>query len=294
MRIWTTVEEARRHRQQARGRVALVPTMGALHEGHLRLVEEGRRLADTVFVSIFVNPTQFGPGEDLDHYPRTLEEDLRLCEAAQVAGVFTPSVQEMYPPEVIDAAVDVPDLTSDLEGAWRPGHFNGVCRVVLKLLNIFQPDLAMFGEKDYQQLRVVQAMVADLMLPTRIVPVPTVREPDGLAMSSRNRYLDEPQRRKAVGLYKALKQAQRMVEEDQETDPLAVERAMRQVLEVHHVEVDYAVVRHPHTLKPLDCIEPKLTDGVVALIAGRLDGVRLIDNMVLGHKRRAEQALRIA
>lgn len=282
MLVARTIAEARRQRRDAAGTVALVPTMGALHAGHLALVEQGRTLADHVFVSIFVNPTQFAPHEDFARYPRPLEQDLRMCEQAGVAGVLAPPVEEIYPPDALPAQVEVPALAQDLEGIRRPTHFAGVCRVVMKLLNIYTPDVAIFGQKDFQQLRIIQAMVADLMMPVEVVAAPTRREPDGLAMSSRNRYLDEEDRRHAPGLYKALTQAKMLVEDSGEADPAVVERAMRQVMEAHHVDVDYAVVRHPHTLATLDCLEPALTGGVVALVAGRLGKVRLIDNMLLG------------
>jgi pantoate--beta-alanine ligase len=282
MLVHDTIAELRRVRDAAPGTVGFVPTMGALHAGHLALVRAARKQCDTVFVSIFVNPTQFGPGEDYQHYPRTLEVDLEACRREGVDHVFTPSVDTMYPPDVPDAAIDVPDLTADLEGHHRPGHFPGVCRVVAKLLNIARPDVAYFGQKDYQQLKVIEALTRDLALPARIEPVPTVRESDGLALSSRNQYLTADQRPHALGLAKALQQARHLIEREGETDPAAVEQAMRDTLLAHHLSVDYATVRHPHTLRPLDIIEPALTDGVVALIAARLGEVRLIDNAILG------------
>ena len=276
------IESIRTFRQGTDGTIALVPTMGALHRGHLVHVERAKQIADRVVVSIFVNPTQFGAGEDYDRYPRPVEDDLRLCREAGVDCVFAPSAEVMYPPDVLDASVDVADLTRMLEGASRPGHFAGVCRVVTKLLNLVQPDVVTFGRKDYQQLRVVEAMIRDLMMPVRIEEVETLRDEDGLAISSRNRYLDEQQRRRALGLSKALRQAAMLVEEEGETDPKAVEDAMAEALAAHQAEVDYAVVRHPATLKPLDILEPSLTGGVVALVAARVDSVRLIDNRLLG------------
>lgn len=283
MWLSTTIADVRRRRRAEAGTVAFVPTMGALHEGHIALVEHGHRVADHVVVSIFVNPTQFGPHEDFHKYPRPLERDLAMCEAAGVAGVFNPPVEEMYPPHAPACEVNVPMLTADLEAAARPGHFAGVCRVVAKLLNIVQPDVACFGMKDYQQLQVVTAMVRDLNMPVAILPCPTVREPDGLAMSSRNRYLDAEQRRRATGLAKALEQARMLVEDAGEADPATVEAAMRQVIVAHRFDrIDYATVRHPHTLATLDAIEPALTGGVVALVAARLGPTRLLDNRVLG------------
>ena len=277
MWVTDTVDETRKRRGALTGRVALVPTMGALHAGHLALVHRARELAEHVLVSIFVNPTQFGRGEDLERYPRTLEADLSACRDAGVAGVLAPPVDAIYAPDVPEVLVDVPELTAILEGAHRPGHFQGVCRVVAKLLSIFTPDVAVFGRKDYQQLKVVEAMVADLMMPVRIEAVQTVREPDGLALSSRNRYLDEERRRHALGLSKALEQARMLVEEAGESDPGDVETAMRQVLEAHHLDVDYAVVRHHQSLAALDCIETP----VVALVAAWAGNVRLIDNRLL-------------
>jgi pantoate--beta-alanine ligase len=282
MWVARTIADARKHRASLRGRVAFVPTMGALHSGHVSLIDAGRALADHVIVSIFVNPTQFGPNEDYLKYPRPVDADLAACEKAGAAGVFMPSVEEMYPPGRLACEVSVPALASVLEGEFRPGHFAGVCRVVAKLFHIVQPEVACFGMKDYQQLKVIQAMVADQDMPLWIAEVPTKREPDGLAMSSRNVYLDAEARRHAAGIYKALQEARMLVEEAGEVDPTAVESAMRHVLEAHHVSPDYATVRHPTTLSPLDALAPAQTNGVVALIAGRLGGVRLIDNLVLG------------
>ena len=188
--MWTTssIEELRTRRGQLDGTVAFVPTMGALHAGHVSLVHAARQLADNVLGSIYVNPTQFGPTEDLQKYPRTLEEDLRHCEAAGAVGVFCPDDRTMYPQQIA-CDINVPQLNTMLEGEHRPGHFAGVCRVVAKLFNMVQPDVACFGRKDYQQLKVIEAMTNDLAMPIRIVGCPTVREQAGLALSSANRYL---------------------------------------------------------------------------------------------------------
>ena len=282
MQVHQTVPALRQARDAARAPVGFVPTMGALHEGHLALVRQARRQCETVIVSIFVNPTQFGPGEDYQAYPRMMEADLEACRREGVDLAFTPSVDAMYPPSVPDVAIDVPGLTSMLEGAHRPGHFAGVCRVVAKLLNMTRPEVAYFGQKDYQQLKVVEAMAADLALPCTISPVPIVRETDGLALSSRNQYLNKNDRPYAVGLSKALAQARHLIEQEGETDPQAVEQTMRDTLRAHHLEVDYAAVRHPHTLGEMDILEPALTDGVVALVAAKLGAVRLIDNAIIG------------
>ena len=281
MDVIPTVADLRQRRLELTGPVALVPTMGALHEGHLALIRRAREIANHVIVSIFVNPTQFGPGEDLDRYPRTLDADLASCQELEVDLVFAPAIEQMYPAEQVDTAIDVPALTTILEGAQRPGHFAGVCRVCAKLFNMTQPDVACFGQKDYQQLAVIDAMVRDLAMPVTIESVATVREPDGLALSSRNRYLGDEQRSHALGLIKALRQAKMLVEDEGETDPIAVEQAMTETMTAHRLDVDYAAVRHPQTLAELDIIEPSLTGGVVALVAARLGGVRLIDNMQL-------------
>lgn len=282
MWIARNTEEIRSKRGALAGRVAFVPTMGALHPGHVSLMHAAAKLADHVVVSIFVNPTQFGPSEDFNRYPRPIEKDLDACRAAGVAGVFHPSVEVMYPPDRPACDVTVPSMASILEGAVRPGHFAGVCRVVAKLFNLVRPDVACFGQKDYQQCRVIETMTEDLAFPIAIAELATMREADGLAMSSRNVYLSVEERRHAVGLYKALAAARSLIEEEGETNPGAVESAMRQVLLSHHIAPDYAVVRHPRTLGELDAITPAVTGGVVALIAGKLGNVRLIDNMVIG------------
>jgi len=282
MWIARNIDEIRSRRGALTGRVAFVPTMGALHAGHVSLMHAAAKLADHVVVSIFVNPTQFGPNEDFNRYPRPIEKDLDACRAAGVAGVFYPSVEAMYPPDKPACDVTVPSMASILEGVVRPGHFAGVCRVVAKLFNIVRPDVACFGQKDYQQCRVIETMTEDLAFPIAIAELATMREADGLAMSSRNVYLGPEERRHAVGLHKALMAARLLVDEEGESNPAAVEAAMRQVMLSHHIAPDYAVVRHPRTLGELDAITPAVTGGVVALVAGKLGSVRLIDNMVIG------------
>ena len=277
MQVLHDIPELRARRKATDRPIALVPTMGALHAGHLALIDAARQLTDEVWVTIFVNPTQFGPNEDLDRYPRPIHADLDACQNAGVSVVFNPEPDTIYPPGVTPSQLDVPDITADFEGAQRPGHFAGVCRVVLKLFNLCQPTFACFGQKDYQQLRAIEAMVADLNLPLAIQRVPTVRETDGLAMSSRNQYLDPEQRSHAVGLFKALQLARQMIHDDGESDPKAVEHAMRQTLVSHHIQPDYAAIRHPDTLASLDLVRPP----VVALIAGRLGPVRLLDNLII-------------
>lgn len=274
-----SVEQCRAARSTM-GEVAFVPTMGALHEGHLELIREARGLADRVVVSIFVNPTQFAPHEDLDRYPRPIEEDLRRCRELGVDLVFRPCVEEIYPPDGQAVRVEVPELGGILEGAHRPQFFGGVCGVVAKLFNIVEPNAAVFGMKDYQQLRVVEAMASGLNFAVRIVPVATVREPDGLAMSSRNVYLEGEQRERALALSRALAGARRMIEEGA-IDPEEVEGFMRHELEVHELAVDYAVVRDAWTLQPVDMIGPA-DRAVVCLIAAWVGAVRLIDNVLVG------------
>ncbi len=277
MQVLRTIEELNRWRSGVTGRVALIPTMGALHAGHMAHVPPARSAASHVVVSIFVNPTQFGPHEDLSRYPRPVADDLAMCERDGVDAVFLPSADEVYPPGIPACSVDVPTLTGGFEGEHRPGHFAGVCRVVMKLLNLVRPAVVTFGQKDYQQLVACSAMVADLNLPVEVVTVPTVREADGLALSSRNVYLEGDQRRHALGLIKALRVAEALIVKEGETDPAAVESAMRQIITAHHMPIDYAAIRHPRTLTAPDCIEGQ----VVALVAGRLGSTRLLDNLLI-------------
>jgi pantoate--beta-alanine ligase len=274
----TTIEAMRRERAALRGRVALVPTMGALHEGHRALLRAGREAADHLLVSIFVNPTQFAPNEDYAQYPRDPAGDLAMCRAEGATGVFHPNAEHMYPPEQPGTRIDVPALTESLEGADRPGHFAGVCRIVAKLLEIVRPDLACFGKKDYQQLRVIEAMTADLHMPVEILPCPIVRETDGLAVSSRNQYLNAAQRQRALGLRRALDAAHRAVQEEGTTDPAAVEAVMRRAMKESGVAVDYAAVRDARWLQPIDALPD---EHALALLAGRVDEIRLIDNAAL-------------
>jgi pantoate--beta-alanine ligase len=276
MIVRTTIEAFRAERARL-GPVAFVPTMGALHEGHLSLIRRARELADHVVVSVFVNPTQFGPHEDLEAYPRPIEHDLARCRDEGVDLVFNPSVEQMYPVDQPAVVVDVPAMTTILEGARRPGHFVGVCRVVAKLFDIVQPRLACFGRKDYQQLKVIEAMTRGLCMPIEIVGCRTIRDADGLALSSRNAYLDAAQRRRALGLSSAVREGVRLIA-DGEVDPAVVEEAMRQVMAAYDVATEYAVVRHPDTLGELDVIGAP-GDTAVCLVAGKVGDVRLIDNM---------------
>ncbi|WP_107774803.1 pantoate--beta-alanine ligase [Nocardioides sediminis] len=269
----STREELRAWRAQRPGRVAFVPTMGALHDGHASLMRTARKHADTVVVSVFVNPLQFAEGEDLDRYPRTLEADLEVCAAEGVDVVFAPSVEEVYPHGVRNqqgVTVDPGHLATILDGASRPGHFTGVLTVVAKLFGLVQPDVAVFGEKDYQQLALITRMAADLCLPVEVVGAPTVREDDGLAMSSRNRYLDPDQRRAAVALSRALRAAQ---ERASYGVPAARWAAMSVLRAEPAVELDYLALTSPDLGEA-----PETGEGRI-LVAARVGTTRLIDNM---------------
>ena len=278
-RIRSIVREAR-----ARGqRVGLVPTMGALHEGHVELIRRCRAHTDFVVVSIFVNPTQFGAGEDFVRYPRPLEDDLRQCESAGVDLVFAPSVQTVYPHGSSSTFVEVPGLSDVLEGVSRPGHFRGVTTVVLKLFQLVLPDLAMFGQKDYQQQLVIRRMVEDLHVPVELAVVPTVREADGLALSSRNRYLNPQERQAARVLNRALGRAVQAVTGGEQR-PDRVRQILRETLESEpSVTIEYAEVADAGTLEPLGSLSKECT--AVVLLAARIGTTRLIDNALLSGGR---------
>jgi pantoate--beta-alanine ligase len=262
-------------KQQGR-KVALVPTMGNLHAGHLSLIDQARRHADKVVVIVFVNPLQFGPNDDLASYPRTPEEDSAKLAAAGVDVLFAPRVDEMYPQEQGIATVHVPGLDDRLEGASRPGHFAGVATVVAKLFNMATPDAAVFGNKDYQQLVVIRRMAVGLGFPVAIVGAATVREPDGLAMSSRNRYLDAPERARAPGLFRALSAAAEELRTGGRDFAALEARAIRD-MEAAGFRPDYVAVRDPETLGQPTAEAARL----VVLGAGRLGRARLIDNIVI-------------
>ena len=259
--------------ERAAGRtIALTPTLGALHAGHLAHVERAAEIADVRVVSIFVNPTQFAAGEDLDKYPRTLDADLELLAAAGVPYVFAPSVDELYPGGPTETKITAGKVGSLFEGASRPGHFDGVLTVVAKLLNIVTPDIATFGQKDAQQLFLVRRMVADLNLPVRIETIDTVREEDGLALSSRNRFLDPKERRAARTLSTALEAAASSADRGIDATLAAAQGAlMGETL----VKTDYLKVVHPGTFLPVD---DDYRGPAIAIIAARLGNTRLIDN----------------
>lgn len=275
------VVSSRAELREARGafdRLGFVPTMGYLHEGHLSLVRAARARMGAVAVSIFVNPTQFSPTDDLARYPRDLARDLALLEAEGCDLVFTPGVEEIYPAG-FSTRVEVDGVTAPLEGAVRPGHFSGVATVVLKLFNLVQPDAAWFGQKDAQQCAVIRCMAADLDLPVEIVVAPTVREPDGLAMSSRNVYLAPPERAAAVVLISALRAAEALFQTG-ERDAERLRRAMNEVIAGEPLaRPDYVSVADPDTLAELNTIDPR---GALASLAVRIGSTRLIDNLLLG------------
>lgn len=255
--------------------IALVPTMGNLHAGHLALVQHARALADRVVVSVFVNPSQFGPGEDYQRYPRTLDTDAAALEAHGCDLLYAPNLEQMYPRGIpTDTLIQVRSLSTDLCGAHRPGHFDAVATVVCKLLMQVQPDTAVFGQKDYQQWLLIQRMVSDLDIPVEIVGHATVRESDGLAMSSRNQYLTVDQRSKACCIYATLSQLRKDWSNVSEAGDL--ERQAHARLQAAGFVVDYVSIRDAETLGPA---QPGT--AAIALIAGRLGATRLIDNLYL-------------
>ncbi len=270
--IQTCVRERRRSCQS----IGLVPTMGALHDGHLSLVAAARAECDVVITTIFVNPTQFGPDEDFEQYPRRLEIDLELCQSAGTDLVFAPTVGDMYFSDS-NTTVHVSGVSQVLEGASRPSHFDGVTTVVAKLFNITQPDRAYFGQKDYQQQLVIRRMVRDLNWPLEVVTCPIVREPDGLAVSSRNRFLSSREREQALILNRTLVRARNRAVDGQ-SSPVQIQAEMsRQLLFADGVELDYSLVVDPETLQPAGDDH----QTAVALVAARVGRTRLIDNQIL-------------
>ncbi len=279
-RLISTVAEFQTYSREVRSRgksLALVPTMGALHEGHMSLVRQAKHQCDTVVVSIFVNPKQFSPGEDFNRYPRNLEKDAELLRSLNVDAIFTPSSEEIYPPE-FDTFVRPGKLAQSLEGATRRGHFQGVTTVVLKLFNIVHPDVAYFGQKDFQQVQVIRRLVEDLNLSVRLVICPIVREPDGLALSSRNTYLGPAARAAAVVLHHCLKRGEELVHGGEVEAKVLLEE-MRQVIAGEPLaKLDYLALVDPVDLAPVE----RVAAGTVALVAARVGTVRLIDNLIFG------------
>lgn len=277
MHIIRTVQAMMHERSHWSGTVGFVPTMGYLHTGHLSLLRRARRENEILVASIFVNPTQFGPHEDFESYPRDLERDLRLLESVNVDAVFTPSAAEMYPPGFTTYVDPHGPLAEQLEGATRPGHFRGVATVVLKLFQMVQPGHAYFGQKDAQQVAVISRMVQDLNLPVQIHIAPTLREPDGLAMSSRNSYLHSADRTAASVLYRALQAGREAFIAHPAGDPRIVQQAMTEVVAYEPLaRLDYADLRDPATFLPL----ARLQSPAVLLLALSIGSTRLIDNFV--------------
>jgi pantoate--beta-alanine ligase len=274
-----TIEEARSVRRELRAAgktLGLVPTMGALHSGHLSLVHAALAACDAVIVSIFVNPTQFGPNEDMERYPRDLDGDRRMLQKAGVAFVFAPSPAEMYPAGS-SSFVEVPALSERLDGASRPGHFRGVATVVAKLLHIVQPERVFFGQKDAAQVAVLRKMVRDLDFDVAFEVCPIVREPDGLAYSSRNRYLSPDERRQALVLSRALDGVRRLAAGGERRSAALAEKAMSTLAEEPAVRLDYFAIVDPETLEAV----PEARQGTLAAVAAFAGATRLIDNVIL-------------
>ena len=279
MIIYHTIAEIREFVQQARVKgnsIGFVPTMGYLHEGHLELMRRAKEKCDIVIVSIFVNPTQFGPGEDLERYPRDLERDARLAEGAGVDAIFNPEAKEIYPPDYC-TYVDVERITERLCGFSRPGHFRGVATVVTKLFNIVKPDQAFFGQKDAQQVLVIQRMAADLNMEVGIVTVPTVREQDGLAMSSRNVYLDAGQRQAALVLSRSLKMAADEVRAGEQSAAKIRQLVIEMIKAEPLADSDYVEIYSHPELEPVELIE----GPALLAMAVKIGQTRLIDNEIL-------------
>jgi len=277
MEIAETIKSVREKVKAARSRgkkIALVPTMGALHVGHVSLIERAVKDCDFVVVSIFVNPTQFCPGEDLQNYPRPLDADLEICKKAGVDVVFTPATEQMYGTANL-TWVTVETLTEPLCGRFRPGHFRGVTTVCAKLFNIVQPDIAYFGQKDGQQAIVIKKMVADLNMPLEIVVCPTVREPDGLAVSSRNQYLTQQQKKDAALIYQSLQECRKLID-DGITDTKSIIAEMREILSrAPAIKIEYVSILDAETLEQIAYIDRR----VLAAVAVRIGQARLIDNI---------------
>lgn len=279
MEVAETIESVRAAVSGARvkgQRIGLVPTMGALHVGHVSLIEAAVKKCRFVVVSIFVNPTQFGPGEDFEKYPRPVETDLDICRKAGVSLVFAPKRGQMYPGEIL-TRVNVEKLTEPLCGKSRPGHFRGVTTVCAKLFNIVQPDIAFFGQKDAQQAIVIRRMVADLNMPLEIVICPTAREPDGLAISSRNQYLDKQQRQDAAYIYKSIEKCREMVNAGKIETKEIIEEMKKILRQKSSIEIEYVSIVDSETLETIERIAGK----VLVAVAVRLGTARLIDNILI-------------
>jgi pantoate--beta-alanine ligase len=283
LKIITTIDEMRTASRAARGagkRLGFVPTMGALHEGHLSLVRAAKAACDVVAASIFVNPTQFGPTEDLAKYPRSFERDRELLEREGVEYLFAPSVEEMYPAGAM-TWVTVEELSDKLDGRSRPGHFRGVTTVVAKLFHIVEPDVAFFGQKDAAQVAIIRRMVRDLQLPVELAVGPIVREPDGLALSSRNAYLDPQQRKQALVLHRSLMRVQALVDAGERNVAKLAATAQQELARESSVRVDYLEIVDADTLDPVEDI----SGGALVAVAVQVGSTRLIDNLRIEKKR---------
>jgi pantoate--beta-alanine ligase len=279
MRLIPNIGEMRLFSRKMKDRgksIGLVPTMGALHEGHLSLVAAAQNRCDLVIVSIFVNPAQFGPNEDLSRYPRDLKKDQKLLSDLAVDILFSPAAGEIYPQDY-KTYVEVDELSKAMCGRSRPSHFRGVATIITKLFNIINPDLAFFGEKDYQQLVIIQKLVRDLNLPVEIVSLPIVREYDGLAMSSRNSYLNPVERKKAVILYQALNLAKEMIQQGEKDARKVIARMQSLIHSESGVRIDYVCIVVPQTLKEVSKIER----GALIALAVYIGNTRLIDNFIV-------------
>jgi len=276
MEVIKTIAEMRQFRQKLAEPVGFVATMGYLHQGHLALMRQAREYNASVVVSIFVNPTQFGAGDDFDRYPRNLERDLSLLEKEGIDAVFATSIVEMYPPR-FSSRVEVDNLTKRLEGASRPGHFSGVTTVVAKLFNIIQPARAYFGQKDAQQAIVIKKMVADLNMNLKVITLPTVREPDGLAISSRNSYLNPRERQAALVLYQSLMLAKKLWQRGERDAEKLRQEMVRFIRKEPLAAIDYVSIADPDTLEEMEEVKPP----ALVSLAVKIGSTRLIDNVVL-------------
>jgi len=279
MKVARTIKSVRSKVAAARSKgkkIGFVPTMGAFHIGHISLIEAAVKKCDFVVVSIFVNPTQFGPGEDFKKYPRTFDADLNICRKAGVDLVFAPTKEQMYSEENL-TWVNVEKLTDSLCGQFRKGHFRGVATVCAKLFNIVAPDIAFFGQKDAQQAIVIKRMVADLNMPLKIVVCPTVRQPDGLAVSSRNQYLTEQQKKDAAYVYKSLQKCQEMINADIKDTRKIITRMRKVLSQAPSIKIEYISIVDAETLQTIDHIAGK----VLAAVAVRIGPARLIDNILV-------------
>jgi len=277
---------ARKIRREQDKTIGLVPTMGALHEGHLSLVREARRMCDVVVVTVFVNPAQFGPGEDFEHYPRDLTKDTALLTDYNVDYIFAPTVEEIYP-KGFSTYVNVEGLSEQLEGASRPGHFRGVSTVVTILLNTIRPDFAFFGQKDAQQALVIRRLVKDLAIDTEIVILPIVREDSGLAISSRNLYLTPDEQKSATIIHKALKQAKQAFKEGERNANRLTDLIRTTIESEPRARLDYVAVTDAETLEKLDRVDDRPTLVALAAYVGK---TRLIDNMILNKVKKKDVA----